>query len=84
MPFLSEELYQRLPREGGPISICIAQYPVIETCPWKNDEIEEKKKMIDYFIKMNDKFANLFRDPETILMVNTKPSNEIISFHDLA
>lgn len=46
MPFLSEELYQRLPREDGPISICIAPYPVIETCPWKNDDIEKEVELV--------------------------------------
>ncbi|XP_055313918.1 valine--tRNA ligase [Sitodiplosis mosellana] len=47
MPFISEELYQRLPRkEGGPVSICIAPYPVIETCPWKNEEIEKEVELV--------------------------------------
>lgn len=27
MPYISEELYQRLPRTAGPLSICIAPYP---------------------------------------------------------
>lgn len=29
MPFISEELYQRLPRADGPASICVAPYPGI-------------------------------------------------------
>lgn len=52
MPFLSEELYQHLPRENGPISICIAPYPVIETCPWKNDEIEKEVELVQKTAKV--------------------------------
>lgn len=46
MPFVSEELYQRLPHRNGSISICVAPYPVNETCPWKNDEIEKEVELM--------------------------------------
>lgn len=53
MPFISEELYQRLPRiEGGPISICIAPYPVIDKCPWKNEEIEKEVDLVQKTAKI--------------------------------
>lgn len=53
MPFISEELYQRLPRaDGGPLSICIAPYPVIESCPWKNDDIEKEVELIQKTAKI--------------------------------
>lgn len=53
MPFISEELYQRLPRaEGGPVSICIAPYPTVETCPWKNDEIEKEVEFVQKTAKI--------------------------------
>lgn len=53
MPFISEELYQRLPRkEGGPVSICIAPYPTTETCPWKNDDIEKEVDLVQKTAKV--------------------------------
>ena len=40
MPFLTEELYQRLPRRtnDGPLSICIASYPEVNQFNWVKDE----------------------------------------------
>lgn len=52
MPFITEELYQRLPRVDGPLSVCIAPYPVLESCPWKNDEIEKEVELIQKTAKI--------------------------------
>lgn len=42
MPFITEELYQRLPREDLSVpSICIAPYPELACCPWRNEQIEK-------------------------------------------
>nr|XP_003700613.1 PREDICTED: valine--tRNA ligase isoform X1 [Megachile rotundata] len=50
MPFITEELYQRLPREKQLYtSICISPYPEISECPWRNEEIE---KDIDFANKV--------------------------------
>lgn len=39
MPFVSEELFQRLPRSDTVPSICIAQYPGLELTTIKIDKI---------------------------------------------
>lgn len=52
MPFISEELYQRLPRAVGPPSICVAPYPTVETCPWKNETIEKEVEFIQKAAKV--------------------------------
>ncbi|KAJ8922358.1 hypothetical protein NQ315_004301 [Exocentrus adspersus] len=50
MPFITEELYQRLPRAAEVAekipSICIAPYPDIKECRWKNDVIEAEVDFI--------------------------------------
>ncbi|XP_043672900.1 valine--tRNA ligase isoform X1 [Vespula pensylvanica] len=50
MPFITEELYQRLPckKQTYP-SICISPYPDVIECPWRNCEIE---KDIDFAQKV--------------------------------
>ncbi|XP_013380246.1 valine--tRNA ligase [Lingula anatina] len=42
MPFLSEELFQRLPRrtDNEPPSICVTSYPEVEEFPWRDTELE--------------------------------------------
>ncbi|TKR80167.1 hypothetical protein L596_014287 [Steinernema carpocapsae] len=45
MPFITEELWQRLPRRPAaqnPKSICIAEYPEIEQYNYKNRDLEER------------------------------------------
>lgn len=42
MPFITEELYQRLPRKNQTHpSICVSSYPTALECPWRNEEIEK-------------------------------------------
>lgn len=43
MPFITEELYQRLPRGdlGSVASICVAPYPETADCSWKDDSLEK-------------------------------------------
>jgi len=56
MPFISEELWQRLPRPESvkqtlPPSICIASYPSVEEFGvWRNEVLEEEYKMVFRFI----------------------------------
>nr|CAD7454031.1 unnamed protein product [Timema tahoe] len=54
MPFITEELYQRLPR--GPVvefpSICVAAYPELEQSPWRNTEIESGLDFIQKIVRL--------------------------------
>ncbi|XP_055600780.1 valine--tRNA ligase isoform X2 [Uranotaenia lowii] len=53
MPFITEELYQRLPRadqEQVP-SICVAPYPELETSNWQNESIEKDLILIQQAAK---------------------------------
>lgn len=65
MPFISEELYQRLPRADGadPMSICIAPYPVIESCPWRDDEIEKQVELIQKTAKIIRSARSMYNLP---------------------
>ncbi|KAG5317021.1 SYVC ligase, partial [Acromyrmex heyeri] len=50
MPFITEELYQRLPRKKLIYpSICVSPYPDVVKCCWRNQEIE---KDIDFAQKI--------------------------------
>ncbi|XP_046576235.1 valine--tRNA ligase-like [Haliotis rubra] len=42
MPFLSEELFQRLPARGDnwPVSVCVAQYPQPEDYQWSSADLD--------------------------------------------
>ncbi|XP_034831804.1 valine--tRNA ligase isoform X1 [Maniola hyperantus] len=41
MPFVTEELYQRLPRQDTSCpSICIAEYPTESDTPWRSEDLE--------------------------------------------
>lgn len=67
MPFISEELYQRLPRQdGGSVSICIAPYPVISACPWKNDEIEKEVELVQKTAKIIRSARSMYNLPNKI------------------
>ncbi|XP_031849268.2 valyl-tRNA synthetase [Nomia melanderi] len=52
MPFITEELYQRLPRETQlHPSICVSPYPEESECPWRNPEIEKEVEFTNRMIK---------------------------------
>ncbi|XP_017879965.1 valine--tRNA ligase [Ceratina calcarata] len=52
MPFITEELYQRLPRKKQIYpSICISPYPEVADCPWRNEEIERDVEFANKVIK---------------------------------
>jgi len=42
MPFISEELFQRLPRKScwEPPSLCVSSYPEVESYPWRDLALE--------------------------------------------
>ncbi|XP_075977591.1 valyl-tRNA synthetase isoform X1 [Anticarsia gemmatalis] len=50
MPFVTEELYQRLPRKDASCpSICVASYPTDEDTPWRSEDLESD---VDTVLKM--------------------------------
>lgn len=52
MPFITEELYQRLPRKTLKYSsICVSPYPDENECPWRNEEIEKEVDFAQKVIK---------------------------------
>ncbi|XP_015600772.1 valine--tRNA ligase isoform X1 [Cephus cinctus] len=52
MPFITEELYQRLPRTKLVYpSICVSPYPEVTECPWRNMEIEADMEFIQKLTK---------------------------------
>lgn len=52
MPYITEELYQRLPRASGPPSVCVAPYPDAESSPWHNDAVEKEVEFIQKAAKV--------------------------------
>lgn len=61
MPYLTEELFKRLPRrsENCPISLCITSYPDINQLSWKKDtQLEEEFSfMYDFVHKIRSRKA---------------------------
>ncbi|XP_065342527.1 valine--tRNA ligase isoform X2 [Cloeon dipterum] len=53
MPFLTEELYQRLPGrdKSSPESICVAPYPEVEKCNWRDESIETDVEFTQKIVK---------------------------------
>ncbi|KAL6254260.1 hypothetical protein P5V15_014875 [Pogonomyrmex californicus] len=52
MPFITEELYQRLPRKNLIYpSICVSPYPDGKECCWRNQEIEKDIEFAQKIIK---------------------------------
>lgn len=55
MPFITEELYQRLPRSKEIAkkipSICVASYPDVKECRWKNEVIETEVEFVQKIAK---------------------------------
>jgi len=51
MPFISEELYQRLPGEKEAPSICVASYPTASSCGQFRNETVEKE--VEFVQKVN-------------------------------
>lgn len=48
MPFLTEELYQRLPRKScwEPASVCVTCYPEVEEHSWRDLELEAEVEVM--------------------------------------
>lgn len=53
MPFLTEELYQRLPRADVSVpSICVAEYPEVEKCCWRDEQSEKDVELVQKAAKI--------------------------------
>ncbi|XP_041480879.1 valine--tRNA ligase-like isoform X2 [Lytechinus variegatus] len=52
MPFISEELFQRLPRRTSsePPSICVTPYPLAVDYPWSNQSLEKDVEFVQSII----------------------------------
>lgn len=51
MPFITEELFQRLPQRQGEVpSICVAAYPDVEEYPWRDTAIESEVEFVQKII----------------------------------
>ena len=52
MPFISEELYQRLPRksDSDPPSIMVTKYPEVSEFPFKNAEVESEVEFVQKIV----------------------------------
>lgn len=52
MPFISEELFQRLPRRisEAPPSICVSPYPETQDFPWYNQELEQTVDFVQIIV----------------------------------
>lgn len=53
MPFVSEELFQRLPRSDPTPSICVAQYPEVSvSLAWRNANLEKEFEFVQKTAKV--------------------------------
>lgn len=54
MPFITEELYQRLPRADVEqvASICVAPYPEVESSNWHNEQLEKDFEFVQRVAKV--------------------------------
>uniref|UniRef100_A0A1B0D104 Valine--tRNA ligase n=1 Tax=Phlebotomus papatasi TaxID=29031 RepID=A0A1B0D104_PHLPP len=71
MPFISEELFQRLPRADSKVpSICVAPYPEVQDSPWKNEVIEKEFELMN-------KTAKIIRSARSDYNLPNKTKTEI-------
>lgn len=92
MPFITEELYQRLPRpkaakETIP-SICVASYPNVEECCWKTQVIENEVDFIQKVAKAIRSARSDYNLPnktktEAFLQCSDIPTSDIIQKYSL-
>lgn len=79
MPFVTEELYQRLPRRvnDAPPSLCVTSYPELEECDWKRDQVLESD--VDF---MQNLIHNVRSLRSEYNLVKNKVTLYIKSFND--
>ncbi|KAL4713205.1 hypothetical protein ACJJTC_002951 [Scirpophaga incertulas] len=71
MPFVTEELFQRLPRKDRSApSICVAAYPTEADTPWRSEELESQ---VDSVMKM----VHLIRSTRTEYSLTNKQKTTV-------
>lgn len=84
MPFITEELFQRLPRADLSIpSICVADYPEIESFSWQNESIEKEFEFIQKVARAIRSARSDYNIPnktktEAYILCDDEKSNETI------
>ncbi|CAB4067286.1 VARS [Lepeophtheirus salmonis] len=46
MPFVSEELFQRIRSSKDPPSVCVSRYPQVDDYPFRDDKLEEEMELV--------------------------------------
>jgi valyl-tRNA synthetase len=70
MPFITEELFQRLPRADQTVpSICVASYPELATSPWRDEAVEKD-------VELMQKAARLIRSARSDYNIPNKTKTE--------
>ncbi|KAJ6627764.1 Valine--tRNA ligase [Pseudolycoriella hygida] len=84
MPFITEELFQRLPRaDTDVLSICVSLYPELGTSPWKNDALEKEVEFVQKAAKVIRSARSDYNIPnkiktEAYVVSQDSASNEIL------
>ncbi|KAL5011472.1 hypothetical protein ScPMuIL_010023 [Solemya velum] len=87
MPFISEELFQRLPPRGGdwPSSICVASYPKPAQFPWQNSDLEDEVELVKAISTRVLSVAQEYHLKRKDLTAMVKvPSNSLDRFSELS
>ncbi|XP_021357416.1 valine--tRNA ligase-like [Mizuhopecten yessoensis] len=84
MPYLTEELYQRLPMAADwPESVCISQYPTTEDVPYKQDRLEEAvtvvKLLKNIILSVGTRYSIKARTLPVILQVQSGDLVQILT-----
>lgn len=90
MPFLTEELYKRLPRrdKSSPASLCITSYPEVNDFKWKKDtQLEDEFSfMYDFVHKIRSRKANYGVEKKQVPLFvscdSEKTEERLLSFAD--
>ena len=74
MPFITEELYQRLPKSNidKVPSICVTDYPEAAVCNWRNESIEQE---VDFVQKIAKAIRSARSDYNILNKVKTEGTN---------
>ncbi|KAK6979764.1 valine--tRNA ligase-like isoform X1 [Biomphalaria glabrata] len=87
MPFLCEELYQRLPSRdvGKAESVCIAEYPKPDKFHWSNDSVhtsmDQCLEIIHYIQKLRKDFNIMGTKSKAYLQTDNSVYNELLTLH---
>ncbi|XP_002732116.2 valine--tRNA ligase [Saccoglossus kowalevskii] len=84
MPFVTEELWQRLPRRSGdePPSICVSNYPEIKNFGFRNEQLEQDFEFVQNVIKqirvIRAEYQLTKQKPEVYLRCSTTSVSEML------